>query len=995
MSLTTKIVSSIDMIIHSIRSGFYKNLKDYCHLETANDKTTMVTKDGSLVTLLQIHGSKKFVGNEELEEIEDVLHRRLVSVFKREGHQIDFVFVRDIDRVKTELERTMAPYRRAAKNLNLDLDDLFKSKINHLSRYCSYESTYLVAWSRPSLISEELKDEQEKARKRAEKHPSSINAQNIFNNFNALENKHSAFVGHLEQTMNEAQINYSILEVKAGIKDVRKLMNNELTSENWSPYLPDDKLPEREDKELRMKDNDISDLMWPSLSEQIFPDDVYMESSNVIKVGDRYVSSMYSALPPQQTVPFRTLLNSIDREIPIQISISLEGGGVNKMGLKSAAAAILAWTNSTNKLVKESLNALRELDLEGEAIVKMKINAITWADTLKKLDLRKQTLVRALQSWGTMDVRLTNSDPVEGFLCAMPAIMPTQSGVAATAPLIDIISLLPLTRQSHVWEAGAVTFRTFDGKIFSYQPGSSLQTSWNDIIFAIPGSGKSVLMNSNNLASVITPGAEELPFVGLMEIGNSSEGFIQLIKDALPENMKHLAVYERLQNIDDYAINVFDTQLGARYPTPADRIFLSNFLALLMTPAGADKPYASSENMATAVIDKVYQSCSDEADADKTKEYQPGMNTTKDVDALLESYGLDARGKNWWWVVDQLFERGEINAANKAQRYAVPTLEDCIEVAEQTPSIKDLYSKPEVETRESMLEIFSRSISEATKQYQILNKPTRFDLANARVISLDLDEVAKAGGVSATKQTGIMYMLARHVVGKNYKLDKEFIRYCPDIYKKYHMERVKKIRQTKKRLCFDEFHRTSSVPSVREQVFTDMREGRKWNLQVVLASQMHNDFDNNMIDMATGVFIMSGGTNYKDIAKRFNLNKTTTEIVRSSLNGPSKNGVPFVFNFVTKNGTYSQFLYSTISPVELWALSTTAEDAALRSRLTESLGSANKARNILAKEFPSGTAKKDIEKLVENTTEDYIVKDPYSYFVDKLMEKYNELNLAD
>lgn len=991
MSLTTKLVSSMDMVLHSIRSGFYKNLKDYCFLETACADTTMIAKDGSFVTVFAVHGSRMFVGGEEMAEMEEMLHSRLISIFKKEGHQLDFVFARDIDRVKTELARTVAPYRKAAKNLNLDLDDLFSSKVEHLSKFCSFETTFVVAWSRPSLISEELKNEQEKARKNSEKAPRAISAQNVFANYDALENKHNAFVSHIEQTFNETKINFSVLELKRALRDIRKLMHNDLTDESWKPVLVGDKLPSRDDKKLMWANNDVSDLMWPSIAEQIFPDDVYVEDANVVKIGDRYVSSMYADLPPQQTKPFRSFLNSVDRDIPFQISISIEGGGVSKMGMKAMAAALLSWTNSTNRLVKDAMNELRELDLEGEAVVKMKINAITWATDIKKLNLRKQTLMRSMQSWGTMSVKMTNSDPVEGFLCAIPAITPLQSGVAATAPLRDIVGLLPLTRQSHVWESGAVTFRTFDGKIFPYQPGSSLQTTWNDLIFAIPGSGKSVLMNSNNLASIITPGAEEMPYVGIIDIGPSSEGLIQLIKDALPESQKHLAIYERIQNTNEYAINVFDTQLGFRHPTPADRMFLTNFLTLLMTPAGQEKPYASSENMAGAVIDAVYDYFSDE---NEPKKYIP--NLSKKVDEILHTYGVDAKGDDmsWWEVVDKLFELGHKHEAAQAQKYAVPLLEECVDIAQNSPSIKDLYSKPEVETRESMLEIFQRSISEAVNQFKILNSPTVFDLADSRVISLDLDEVAKSGGPSASKQTGIMYMLARHVVGKNYKLNKEFANDCPPLYRKYHLDRAKKIRQTKKRLCMDEFHRTSTVPSVREQVLTDMREGRKWNLQVVLASQIHTDFDDNMIDIATGTFIMSGGSSYREVAKRFNLNFTTTDIVKSYLNGPSKKGVPFVYNFVTKNGQYSQYLFSTISPVELWAFSTTAEDATLRSQLTEELGSAGKARSILASEFPGGTAKDAIEKLVANNDDPSIVKDPYTYLIRELKKKYNMITIG-
>jgi intracellular multiplication protein IcmB len=112
------------------------------------------------------------------------------------------------------------------------------------------------------------------------------------------------------------------------------------------------------------------------------------------------------------------------------------------------------------------------------------------------------------------------------------------------------------------------------------------------------------------------------------------------------------------------------------------------------------------------------------------------------------------------------------------------------------------------------------------------------------------------------------------------------------------------------------------------------------------------------------------------------------------LNGPSRKGVPFVYNFVTKSGQYSQYLFSTISPVELWAFSTTAEDATLRSQLTDELGSASKARHILASEFPGGSAKEAIEKLVEATSDPSVTKDPYTYLIRELKKKYNMITVG-
>jgi intracellular multiplication protein IcmB len=72
----------------------------------------------------------------------------------------------------------------------------------------------------------------------------------------------------------------------------------------------------------------------------------------------------------------------------------------------------------------------------------------------------------------------------------------------------------------------------------------------------------------------------------------------------------------------------------------------------------------------------------------------------------------------------------------------------------------------------------------------------------------------------------------------------------------------------------------------------------------------------------------------------------------------------------TKHGRVMQLLTMTIGPIELWAYSTTAEDAALRNRLYDLMGDAARARRVLAARYPGGTAKSDIEKLKSSMVAD-------------------------
>lgn len=1002
MNISTSLITAIDSLLYAFKKGIKTNLKDYTDLETVLNPTTLVAKDGSMASIFEIFGANKFIGSKEIKQIEESLYATLTSSLQREGHVLQFVFSKDKDRIKKHIEETLEPYQIAAKNLSLNLDDMFESKIDHLSNYCAYESCFLVVWSKPELIKESLKQQLEENAERASKAPLFIDAQNIILEYDRLESTHLAFCNVIESAFLKSGINASIMKVRKAIKEIRRSISHEYTSPEWEPSLPmlvselkqaeGIKIPMKDDKKYRRSEKDISDLLWPSISEQVFPVDIDVVNSEVIKMGDKYLSSMYIDIPPQNVSPFKSLLDSIDNNIPIQISFTLESGGLNKAKLKAMAASILAVTNSGNKMVRDSINYLRNEELEGNTIVKLSINALTWSDDEKELSVRKQILLKKIQNWGNAQVVINTVDPIEGALSTSPAISMKSPANPSLAPLIDIIQMLPLSRQSHVWETGSVLFRTYDGKLFPFQPGSSLQSTWNDLIFAIPGSGKSVLMNSMNLAAIIQAGAKELPLIGIIDIGPSSSGLIQLIRDALPDNMKHLAIYKRIQNTEEFAINVFDTHLGCRRPTPSDRSFLQNFLTLVMTPAGATKPYPSTDAMVLKVLNKAYDHFSDEPDANP-KPYNFG--TDKLVDEKLKEYNIDGEEDDlsWWAIVDLLFDKGEKRIAARAQRYAVPLLDELVSIANGYPAIKDEYSKPKVETSENMIDLFARSISESVQQYPMLNLPTRFDLSESRIISLDLDEVAKGSDAASVKQTGIMYMLARSVVGKKFKISKDEMIYASnEKYLSHHLEIAKNLTEVKKRLCMDEFHRTAGITSVRKQVVTDQREGRKWNLQVVLASQMLEDFDADMIDLSTGVFIMSGGNeSYQKLTKIFQFNDATSQIAKMNLNGPTPDGVPFIYNCKTTKGDYSQFLYSTISPVELWAFNTTSEDRSLRDRLTEDLNSAKDARRLLAKTFPKGSAKSKIENLQNTSRDPEISKDPYTYLINTIKSMNNVL----
>jgi intracellular multiplication protein IcmB len=567
-------------------------------------------------------------------------------------------------------------------------------------------------------------------------------------------------------------------------------------------------------------------------------------------------------------------------------------------------------------------------------------------------------LAKALEGWGSCDIAELSGDAFEGVMSTCLGVTGRSIATASMAPLSNVLYMLPLFRPASPWKNGAILFRSPDGKPWPYHPGSSMQTTWIDLFYARPGSGKSVLSNAINLAVCLSSGIHRLPRIAIIDIGPSSSGLISLLKDGLPVDKKHFVAHHRLRMNADHAINPFDTQLGCRYPTPQERSFLVNFLTLLATPVGSEKSYDGISDMSGMVVDELYKSLADDGNP-----HLYSAVIDDNVDAILEEIGFVKDEKTTWWeVTDALYLAGFPHEAMLAQRHAMPILSDVTSIC-RLPAIDDLYGKIVAPTGEPLIHAFSRMISSAVREYPIIAQVTQFDLGEAKIVALDLDEVARSGGDAANRQTAVMYMLARYVLARHFYLTDENVADMPEIYRSYHQARVAEIREDPKRIVFDEFHRTAHAEAVRNQVVLDMREGRKWKVQVALLSQSLEDFDSVMVEFATSIFIMDAGPEQavKKTASIFGLSKTAQVALKTRVHGPREGGATFLAQFATKEGMNTQLLTATLGPIELWALNTTAVDVYIRNALYKKIGP-KQARALLARRFPSGSAAKTLEE---------------------------------
>jgi intracellular multiplication protein IcmB len=792
-------------------------------------------------------------------------------------------------------------------------------------------------------------------------------SQTIFAAFPEMRNNHDAYVRALITDLREQHIVAKLLNVHEAVHVIRMTVDSDFTGPSWKASLPGDMLTAREILDF---EGDISDVLWPSLSKQVIPRDADIYDRRTVKLGDKLYSSVFIDLFPKDIRPFMMLFSRIlPTHIPWRISFLVESEGLPTLRFKGMLSSVLAFSSAQNKLISDSINLLKYLDLStDETLVRLRVVATTSApeNDLPLLRRRASELVKAIQGWGSMDVSEVCGDPFAGYIATTLGTSLNSPAVPTVAPLSEILKMMPWTRPASPWSNGAILFRTPDGKPWPFQPGSSLQTTWIDLVYARPGSGKSVLANAQNLGLCLLGGLARLPRIAIIDIGPSSSGLISLLKEALPPNKRHLAAHYRIQMNPEYSINPFDTQLGFRFPTPLERAFLVNFVTLLTTPVGANKAYDGMADLVGMVIDEMYKNFSDEF---KPTPYSSGVDLV--LDSILDEIGFMKDAKSTWWeVTDILFAAGLEHEAGLAQRFAMPLLADAVSVC-RNPAIEDLYGKITTPTGESLINAFSRMISGAVREYPILSRVTAFDLGESRVVALDLDDVAKSGGDAADRQTAVMYMLARYVLARHYYLTEDILAICPEQYFSYHRERIREIREDPKRIVYDEFHRTSKAQSVRDQVLIDMREGRKWNVQIALLSQAIEDFDSIMIDFATAIYIMDAGPTQavEKTVKIFGLNESAKLALKNRVHGPRAGGGTFLVQYSTKMGLNLQLLTLTLGPIELWAFSTTAEDVIVRNHLYRHLGPVE-ARRYLALLFPEGSVNKELSRRLNELSDD-------------------------
>jgi len=940
---------------------------EYIPLETTVSDNIIACTNGELISVIKINGVNNVLSGEDMHHSYD-LFAKSISMFLESGsHQLQVTFNYDPDNARRNLEAMMRPCRDSFKAMGLDDELLVDSTINKLVGGSAEESCYMTLYTTFEGLSKMESVVQKKKIDRLAKDKDAVffhSSQNLFIESDAIFQRHKSFYESVEDDLRNMGVFAKVLDAHEAIRAVREHIEAEYVDPDWSPTLPGDAIKPR-----NFEGNDM--LGYPRISDQLITTKSIIDDTDIEHAGRMHRPFLMN-VAQRDVKLFSSLFHRMPVGLPWRLSFHLQPNITSLAGMKIIMSNMTSWMMASNKRIRDGWEYVKAIEnSDSDTIVGLRLGGMTWGKDKEELDVRFSQVVRAVEGWGDMKVSSDSNDPFETFLAMAPCLSryALKSSMPA-APLHEITSMFPFFRPSLPWEFGGMIYTSLDGRPLPMEMASSIQTQWNTLVSAPPGSGKSVAMLNMVIALIGKAGHKFLPKIGIIDIGPTSSGLINMLKFLLPEKDSHLVGRYRLQYSDRYSINPLDTFMGKREPLALDREFAINLITMLCTPSGMEFPYPNTSEVVGMAIDTSFRLKANEG----ANAYHKGIND--DVDKDIENFNIEIDNDTTWWeLVDALFLKGQYENASTAQRYAVPLLGDVARAMIQDQGIKDLYGTDKISGEGvDLLHALSRNLTASIADFKIFSKPTMFNVDRKRIIALDLDEVAKAGA----KKASVMYMVARHVLAKTYYFDMDHIPEFPEMYHDYYEQFYLENKGSAKGLFMDEFHRTQPLSgldhaseAVRGQVKVDMREGRKFNVFIVLASQRFKDFDDAMIDLASTRYIFGYGskTEINHISDTLGLSSAARMSIGRHLNGASSRGSNVLINYKTKNGEFSQICTFQCASERLWFLSTTSEDQIVLNTLFKEFPQKD-AIKFLCRKFPGGSAKHDIEARLKKGDDD-------------------------
>lgn len=981
------IATGVENLIRLYINGSKSDPDQVVDIETALDENTFASKDGYLMTIIQLDGRQS--EDNQYHSFKDSLSPfvgKIASGIKDGTHALHATYIKDCGGEARLVENSIIGSREKARNYMFEgMDELFDNQVKYISRQIVDESVYMAVWTNTSFLrARQIAAEKAEIEQAKKDMPVADDAQGLLDTYSQIKSKHSNFVRGVIDGLASSGISARALSRDKAMLSMAHVLYPYLHTDYKFIFPDRDTYPKA--KEYAGTDEfDGSHMLWDSLSSQIIKeDDVEIDlTEQVVKVGDRYFTTFEVKNPPRDLVLFNSLGDAVRRDVPVMLSFSIASASSFTFFWKQMLSALPF--PASNKRVKKSIQAVKLLKELGEPDVEYKVSATTWSRVPDDLLDYRDYLKGEISSWGNSVVRNFRGCPFDALASSIQGVNYRNFGSTVYAPLSGAVAQLPLGRRLRFWRKSALNFIGNGDVIYPYSVQSSEQKYWNIGVCATMGSGKSVLLQNIAFAHMLGETIRgEMPMVGYVDNGFSAKTLVETLQALAPKDKKHLFKHITYENNKKFAYNIFDTQLGCRGADTDQMNQIVSTLVGIITPAGESKVHGDAANLIRKVVSEAYFFLSDK---EKPKQYRTGRSIK--LDEALKKINYNPEGRTYWEIVDDLFDMKKLVMAEFAQRFAVPTIQDVIQQITISDTVKNAYAGIMAYNNEELVSYVRRSLTEAIEKYPVFSGVTALDVNMARFIVLDLDKVAKSGNAEMDKDSSVFYSLARFIVSNNMFISDDLMEVVPEKYFAYHRARVDVVKFIPKLLVYDEYHRLKS-PTVIAQIMREMREGRKWSLINLFASQLLSDFSKSMQELLSATFLMSNDAgSAKEIQETFDLNNDTMAFVKRELTGPKgARGAAVVAKFKFTKATLVQRLRFVLYPYMYWMTTSDAIDNALKKQVMAMMPISD-AIKALSSVYEFGS-RKVYENISETHPDPDVRRDPITHMANTLVTVFSQ-----
>lgn len=966
----------------------------------------LYTASGGMITTLKVRGAIRHFSGQERDGLLEGVEASLLAWNKRRGTYLSFIHENDPDKVEGALANHHAPMRETMQRLGMpDGEHLLDSREQLLKPTLRNDELYVVVHTTVGTL------DPNKRKKEGKRWGFPGAAQGgVY--YEDLDVSHDHSVTLVKRLLSSMAVLFDVISAREGAALIATMWTRHKVEAGKFSLLGDDINGLLTEHNFKKKDGEwvptlkLAEATLPRLGQQIFTDKVYypIERDDTFIIRDHYQSVMRMTRSPSGKgfESYSGLRKKILRDTPFRLHLQLQSGegSASSLGFKRIISLFLAVTQPKNLDISRSTETLTALEEAGYSNMVFRLSVTTWDRDPKQLERHIDNLTTAFSEWGNAGLTRIVDFPDVAAADSLPCGI--LRGPACFMPVSMLTDLLPIEIGASPWDRGLM-MRSGENQPYPIDPSDKELMNFHIyILLGITGRGKSVTMTDVLKSCLFRPFLDELPLVRYLDVGYTSKAMFSYLRYMLPDDKRDQIVHYVMQNNAEHAVNPWDTPLGMRSQAPTEKSGLVELVEDALLAGGKlDGALATLLGaLATEIVEEAYRMMADKGELRKVyldvSDRHPKMVETI---RLHEIEAIPSR-TSWWSIVDALFEKGEIKMAEIAQRYAMPTFHDIPTVLATSTSIWENYDSQSPGGTEVIS--YARTVLMGlVTSYPVLSCETRLDYQAARIVGIDMQDVAISG-----KETNLFYSILQNVLSRGFMVDpKEVAKLdMPEQYRDYQYRRVRAVRASDKIFCYDELHRLSMglnpsdpPPPAMQRLKRWLKEVRKYNIKLLLSTQAvtHMPPEIKTEEMWSLLFNMGvGGEQQKMMAELFDISEYGQTVMRNELMGPEAGlGAPCLFMANTTKGKIEQKIYVSTSPMELWAAPTDQNNLSLMEDVLEEVGDPVLAARALTQLFPRGSAKMEIDRLSaeRNLTE----RQAIGLLIERTKERAKELQAAE